>query len=164
MLFSSCFQIGDATYCECQNELTPQNKEPQMTHTPAQNLAMLNDYRAAEGKAPFADWRNARHMPMLTAYREAAIARQDAEAAAKLAKDIAEQNAAPKSKQPAYKVLARQSEATSSVDNPVAFVHSFCDAHPEMSRKETVAALVAQGVNYSTARTQYQKWFAKKAK
>lgn len=126
-----------------------------MTHTASQNLAMLNDYRAAEGKAPFADWRNARHMPMLTAYREAAIARQDAEEAARKAAASAE----PKSKQPAYKVLARQSEATSSVDNPVAFVHAFCSANPGMTRKETVAALVAQGVNYSTARTQYQKWF-----
>ena len=34
-------------------------------------LQALNDFRAAEGKAPLADWRNTRHQPMLDAYLEA---------------------------------------------------------------------------------------------
>lgn len=33
-------------------------------------LIELNAFRAAEGKAPYADFRVARHMPMLIEYRE----------------------------------------------------------------------------------------------
>ena len=39
-------------------------------------LIELNAFRAAEGKAPYADFRVARHMPMLIEYR--AIATRDA--------------------------------------------------------------------------------------
>lgn len=167
-------------------------------------LQALNDFRAAEGKAPFADWRNARHQPMLDAYLEArnaardeANAKREAEIAAKQAKldkgktiekgevvkakaekpevsqeeikDVINSNdfgnkevaeAFKGKKQPSYKHLMAKSGKTSLVDKPVGFVHQFLANHPELSRKEAVAALVEYGVNYATARTQYQRWFS----
>lgn len=160
-------------------------------------LNELNAFRATENLAPFADWRKARHMPMLEAYRAAMV--QDAaaeademegdepdalivlpngetvreseieeyegtdthgeEAPVDVAPAAHEANAVAVEKLPAYKVLARQSGATSAIEKPVEFVHSFLTANPDMKRKAAVAALVEAGVNYSTARTQYQKWF-----
>jgi hypothetical protein len=63
-------------------------------------------------------------------------------------------------KQPSYKHLMAKSGKTSLVDKPVGFAHQFLTQHPELSRKEAVAALVEYGVNYATARTQYQRWFS----
>lgn len=126
-------------------------------------LAQLNAYRAGEGKTPFADWRNARHQSMLDAY-DAAVVKDEPviieEAKGALAAKVEE--VSPATKLPAYKVLARQSGATSAIEKPVEFVHSFLNSNPDMKRKAAVAALVEAGVNYSTARTQYQKWFSKK--
>lgn len=136
-------------------------------------LISLNMFRATEGKAPFADWRNARHASMLAEYVAAAEA-ADTEAMegdepdalmiapnGELVRESEIEEVAPVAteKLPAYKVLARQSGATSAIEKPVEFVHSFLTANPGMKRKEAVAALVGAGVNYSTARTQYQKWF-----
>ena len=158
-------------------------------------LNELNAFRANEGKAAFADWRKARHMPMLEAYRAAAEEEGDepdalildtetgevvreseltAEQASTLpgADAVAEAirnndfanaevaEATKASKPEAYKVLARMSGTTSAIDKPVAFVHQFLTEHPTLTRKEAIAALVKYGVNYSTARTQYQKWFS----
>lgn len=142
-----------------------------MNTTAIELLAELNAYRAIDGLPPFADWRKARHMPMLEAYINARLAEVKdepvviEEAKGALAAKVEE--VTPAAKQPAYKVLARMSGAKSAIEKPVEFVHAFLSANPDLSRKEAVAALVNEGVNYSTARTQYQKWFSgqpKKAK
>jgi len=118
-------------------------------------LAELNNFRTAEGKAPFADFRPARHMPVLTAYRDAAKAVEPETVAEPIAAA-----AEPVAKVESYKVLARMSSPKSLTESPVAFVFTYLDANPTMPRKAAVAALVKAGVNYSTARTQYQRWFA----
>lgn len=146
-------------------------------------LAELNAFRTAEGKAPFADWRKARHMPMLETYRAARFEASQNELAAQQARPSTQEaegkaieeaaakkrtrrakattGAAPakKDKTPTYKEIATYTRST--VLNPVRMIHDYLDANPGMGRKAAVQALVAQGVNYSTARTQYQRWFAK---
>lgn len=149
----------------------------------AEKLAALNAYRAAEGKDPFKDFRPARHQSMLDAYNDAEADKQ-IDAAIEEANNVpdsinqddeieamrerqeadaeAQQIEAIKSaaKLPSYKVIARYEH--SLVDSPVAFVHGFLDANPNMTRKQAVSALVqVHGINYSTARTQFQKWFSK---
>lgn len=47
----------------------------------------------------------------------------------------------------------------STIAKPVQFVHKFLDNNPTLGRKEAIEHLSRKGVNYSTARTQYQKWF-----
>lgn len=151
-----------------------------MTNT--DKLDLLNNFRVAEGKAPFADWRKARHQPMLDAYF--AVERATAEAFEHRQRWLAartervrtsneqtidtsdESDTAPvpapvaeTPKLPSYKEMLRDAK-TSAIDKPVAYVHAFCDAHPEMTRKQVTSALVAAGVNFSTARTQYQRWYA----
>ena len=49
----------------------------------------------------------------------------------------------------------------SKVVKPIEFVRTFLAANPNLARKDAVAALVAAGVSYATARTQYQVWFSK---
>lgn len=108
-----------------------------------EKLALLNEFRAVEGLASYKDWRPARHQSQLDVYVATA------EAKAKVSAD----------KVPSYKEFARYEK--SAVDRPVDFVHKFLSEHLELSRKQAVHALVSDhGVNYSTARTQYQKWFA----
>lgn len=149
-----------------------------MNTTAIELLSELNAFRAIENLAPFADWRKARHLPMLEAYRAAMVQNAAAEAdemegdepdalivmpnGETVRESEIEEVAPVAEKLPAYKVLARQSGATSAIEKPVEFVHSFLNANPDMKRKAAVAALVEAGVNYSTARTQYQKWFSKK--
>lgn len=141
-----------------------------MTNT--DKLTALNAVRAKDGLAPLADWRNARHQPMLdeylakersaAAYAEA-VAYAEAAAAIIMKAKKAKKEKGPKDPTPAYKRMAHY--VKSAIENPVQFVHSFLDANPGMKRKAAVAALVEQGVNFSTARTQYQRWFtARKAK
>lgn len=60
-------------------------------------------------------------------------------------------------KSPALKTIA--TTARSAVLKPVEFVHAFLDAAEPMTRKAAIQTLVELGVNYSTARTQYQRWF-----
>ena len=130
------------------------------------NLAALNAFRAIDNLAPFADFRNARHSAPLAEYEtvytiaatnlleDALLADQEANAATNEVAEIAQAT-----KLPSYKSIARFG-ATSVPDSPVAFVHGFLNANPNMTRKQAVSALVTvHQVNYSTARTQYQKWF-----
>lgn len=144
-------------------------------------LALLNSYRTEEGKTPFADWRNARHQPMLDAYNAAAEVKQVEDAPVVIEEEVAHPgtpivdaikdaidnndfanqaiaDAVKATKVPAYKTFANYSD--SLVDKPVGFVHQFLTEHPDLTRKEAIFVLVnSYGVNYSTARTQYQKWF-----
>lgn len=52
----------------------------------------------------------------------------------------------------------------STIDSPCAFVHETAakmhKANPNVKRREVISACIAAGVNRSTARTQYQIWFA----
>lgn len=181
-------------------------------------LTELNTFRATEGKEPFADWRKARHMPMLEAYRinyavaidsvslsdnfemsEGERANQVGRESADIARDEAMfetkiVGATPdmepgvctaqvdtvkvdekgkvtvtakvikptEDKIPSYKTMPRHVKST--VEKPFNLVHSFLDANPTLTRKQAVAALVEQGVNFYTARTQYQRWFSKNKK
>lgn len=132
-----------------------------------QNLIVLNSHREAEGLAPFAAWRKARHEPMLSAYLEKAKAVELANEKAmteqakaiKAVKAAKETPATDEPKPLSYKHLARKAPAKSGVGTPVQFVHQFLAANPTLTRKQAMAALVDAGVNFSTARTQYQKWF-----
>lgn len=194
-------------------------------------LSELNAFRAIDGKEPFKDWRKARHLPMLEAYRadagagkavkidaefeaspdelaaqvgreSADIARDEAlvaeivkpkrerkpkvekvekvattegaslatspVAAAAWSGDFAgnkavQEAAREAAKAKSYKEAARYDK--SLIEKPVGFVHQFLSDNPGLTRKEAVIALTeGYGVNYSTARTQYQKWFAKQPK
>lgn len=130
------------------------------------NLAALNAFRALTDLAPFADFRKARHDAMLidfeTTYTVAAtnlledalLAEQEANAAENEIAEIA----AGATKLPSYKSIPHR--AHSLIESPVAFVHGFLNANPGMTRKAAVIALTqVHGINYSTARTQFQKWF-----
>lgn len=70
-------------------------------------------------------------------------------------------DAAKAVKIPPYKTFARY--APSCVDSPCAFVHQFLTDHPDLTRKQAMHVLMQYGINYSTARTQYQKWFANRS-
>ncbi len=60
-----------------------------------------------------------------------------------------------------YSVLrATKSGRPSRRVAPCAVVWNFCNANLNLSRKEAVGTLIAQGINYWTARTQYQLWYA----
>ena len=134
-------------------------------------LETLNSYRAINGKEPIAAWRQARHQPMLDAYEAEAAAIMSAAAADAgdadkmpidhINQDFGNAQVAEiikAEKIPGYKTFARYDK--SSVDKPVAFIHQFLANHPNLTRKQAVAALIAYGINYSTARTQYQRWFS----
>lgn len=64
---------------------------------------------------------------------------------------------------PAYKDF--QLYGRSVALSPVATVHKFLNEHgANLSRKDALFALSKLGVNYATARTQYQRWFSAKGK
>lgn len=73
-------------------------------------------------------------------------------------------------KGPTYRQLAEQLRATehnyqrSTIINPVQFAHRFFDENPHLTRKQAVTALIDKGMNFATARAQYQRWFAKRSK
>lgn len=171
-------------------------------------LNELNAFRIDRDLAPFADWRKARHMPLLEQYRleraafdaayvaggkaADAFEASEAELAAQALRpstetftakienvEFVETNhgvkltvvelvdvkpvtteeapAAP-AKMKSYKQVANYNK--SSIESPVAFIHAFLSANPTLSRKAAVIALTSEhGINYSTARTQYQRWF-----
>lgn len=124
-------------------------------------LNELNTFRATEGKEPFKDWRKARHMPMLEEYRseaDVAAAIEDACEEVEVLDSLTEVEVEVV-KVASYKELARASAPTSTVVKPVELVRTFLSANPQLDRKAAVAALVGMGVNFSTARTQYQKWY-----
>lgn len=54
------------------------------------------------------------------------------------------------------KELAAQGAHPSTVDNPVKFVKAFLARRKKIDRKKALAMLVANGVNFHTASTQYQ--------
>lgn len=56
---------------------------------------------------------------------------------------------------PAPVVKARNA---STVESPVKRVWAIADSMPEAKRKDVIAACVAEGIAFFTARTQYQKW------
>lgn len=51
-------------------------------------------------------------------------------------------------------------QTRSSIERPTKKVWAIADTMPNASRKEVVAACLAQGIAYFTARTQYQLWYA----
>lgn len=56
---------------------------------------------------------------------------------------------------PAPVVKARNA---STVESPVKRVWAIADSMPDAKRKDVIAACVAEGIAFFTARTQYQKW------
>lgn len=68
----------------------------------------------------------------------------------------AEEAPAPKKSKSGY------IRGSSIVGGPCGLVHAIADQmiaeNPEATRKEIMAACMAEGVTYGTARTQYQKW------
>lgn len=136
--------------------------------TNEQMLAELNAFRVANGREPFADWRKARHMPMLINYRELAAEAAEEVTGADLAKhkdfaDPAIAEAVKNEKIPSYKQFARYDK--SAPTGVVGFIHQFLTQHPTLTRKQAVHALITgYGVNFSTARTQYQRWYTKNKK
>jgi hypothetical protein len=139
----------------------------------ASKLALLNSYRIEEGLAPYKDWRSARHQPQLDEYAAKADAKRKAAADAELtvvepAVEHAKGPAIPKAKKdkvakadklPTYKEMATYEKST--VAKPFEFIHSFLDANKDLGRKAAIQELIKAGINYSTARTQYQRWFSK---
>lgn len=154
--------------------------------SPNEKLAQLNNFRAAEGLSPYADWRTARHQPMLDIYFR--IAERAAAKAVTIDNEIADagnepdallidpktgemeresevvkvEDVAPvsvsKAKLPSYKQMAHVNK--SGIENPVKFIHAWLDENNDVGRKVAVATLVGLGVAYATARTQYQRWFS----
>lgn len=138
-------------------------------------LAELNKFRSLyHSLPPVADWRKARHMPMLEKYRaehaaNEANAKAEAEARAAADTELAKKLPVKKAKKAAtgekvvpYKLMTYH--PTSLIQSPVAEVHKFLDANPTLGRKASVAKLVEMGINFATARTQYQRWSSKRAK
>lgn len=56
-----------------------------------------------------------------------------------------------------------EGRAKSEVASPTKLVWTIADSMPGASRKDVIAACVAQGINASTAGTQYYKWSKSKA-
>jgi len=59
-----------------------------------------------------------------------------------------------------HEVVSRE-RRKSTVENPCAFTHEYLrkQARRRLSRNEAIKELMELGVNESTARTQYQRWF-----
>jgi hypothetical protein len=57
-----------------------------------------------------------------------------------------------------YAELAANRFHESKVENPVRAMWDLCDKMVENRRKDVIAAAVAAGISYYTARTQYQLW------
>jgi hypothetical protein len=71
--------------------------------------------------------------------------------------------AKPAAAVPGYKDF--QLYGRSAALSPVATVHNFLKANGAgLTRKEALFELSKLGVNYATARTQYQRWFANRPK
>lgn len=61
-------------------------------------------------------------------------------------------------KEGTYAQMQANRNTTSTVENPVRAMWDLCDAMTGSKRKDVIAAAVEQGINYYTARTQYQLW------
>ncbi len=57
-----------------------------------------------------------------------------------------------------YKQLAANRDVTSTIESPVFAMWELCNNMTESKRKDVIAAAVAKGINFYTARTQYQLW------
>lgn len=76
---------------------------------------------------------------------------------------VGKEKTVAKDRGPTYKEVANYDR--SAVMKPVEFVHAFLNQHGhELTRKEAVVQLVSKGINYATARTQYQRWFTNNKK
>jgi hypothetical protein len=65
----------------------------------------------------------------------------------------------PKAKQAGtYEAMKANRSPTSSVENPVRAMWDLCDANTDKKRKDVIALAVEAGINFYTARTQYQLW------
>lgn len=84
----------------------------------------------------------------------------EAEQAVAADADDAKDVAAKPSRGPTYKEIANYNR--SAILKPLEFIHKFLDDNPHLTRKQAVSELVGKGINYSTARTQYQRWFTKR--
>lgn len=135
-------------------------------------LARVNAYRVAQGMTELKDFRPARHQEFLdtiVAPWEALMAEQaKADEAKSLAAVAAsadfaghtelQAKATEVAKAKTYKEVAHYGD--SQVEKPVAFIHQFLSDNRGMSRKAAIVALTeGYGINFSTARTQYQRWF-----
>lgn len=56
------------------------------------------------------------------------------------------------------KTPVSQISGPSKIAAPVEFVKKYLDEHPDLPRKDAIDTLTRKGVNYATARTQYQRW------
>lgn len=61
-------------------------------------------------------------------------------------------------KEGTYAQMQANRATTSSVENPVRAMWDLCDSMTGSKRKDVIAAAVEAGINYYTARTQYQLW------
>lgn len=68
-------------------------------------------------------------------------------------------NASAPGTTPRYKDFQVYGKSTAL--SPVKVVHDYLNAHGKaLSRKQALCDLAAMGINYATARTQYQRWFS----
>lgn len=64
-------------------------------------------------------------------------------------------------KVPSYKLMYNTNK--SAIENPVKFIHAYLDENPDLKRKQAVFDLTSKfGINFSTARTQYQRWYSER--
>ncbi len=108
----------------------------------------------AAATAPAKPYRIVQGKPARVAARKAALAAEKAAQAAKAAAVATPKAGAA----PTHKEFALYGR--SAILSPVQFVHQFLNAKGgDLTRKQAIQALSEAGVNYSTARTQYQRWF-----
>ncbi len=60
--------------------------------------------------------------------------------------------------QPETPAPVAKARNASTVESPVKRVWAIADSMPDAKRKDVIAACVAEGIAFFTARTQYQKW------
>lgn len=148
---------------------TGEGKEPFKDWRNARHQPMLDAYEQAQADREYAE-RKAQ-LEAAQAAQRAAEAEMEANASkgekAKPAETkptkapkVEKVKGATGDKAPSYKAIANYEK--SSVESPVAYIHAFLDANPDMGRKAAVVELVGRGINYSTARTQYQRWSSKR--
>jgi len=74
------------------------------------------------------------------------------------AKLVPAKKPAARSKRAPAKKAAPHVASASTIESPVRRVWEIADSMPDAKRKDVVDACIAQGINFFTARTQYQKW------
>lgn len=151
-----------------------------MTNT--EKLAALNAFRSAEGKAPFADWRSARHQPLLDAYNASLeqFEASEAELAAQTVRPSVEVNeelpvapvvvetpapvATPSKPAKANKKVKVTMESRNGVTHPkpngtCAIAWALFDRlGKDVKNKDAVYEGSKLGINENTIRTQIYRW------